>query len=95
MHYTQKQTLKRRRQILAEVMGAYTIKARFFHRIRLFNYTSTLINKAAGKFYVVKKQAFQGFAHLREFRRLWKMRKYFHKYAFVVFNCAVYIHMFY
>ena len=79
LHETQRNTLKRRRRLLAEIMCKYTMKARAFNRIRLFNYNMVYINKVAGRHYKDKKMIFEGFARLREFRRLYALRKRFHR----------------
>jgi hypothetical protein len=77
---TQKKNLKRRRCILADVMGDYTLKARAFNRIRLFVYSCNVINKAAGKYDKDKKRIYEGMARLREFERFGWLRVHFHRW---------------
>lgn len=80
LHYTQACNVRRRRRILADVMGKYSLKARCFARIKLFNYYALLINKAAGKYEENHKRVFEGFARLREFLRLAAMKKRYHQW---------------
>lgn len=80
LHFAQKCRLKRRRKILAEVMCNYTLKARCFNRIKLYNYSRVLINRTAGRFDKNKKFIFEGYARLRQFVRLYDLRKKFHQW---------------
>jgi len=80
LHHAQKCRLQRRRKLLAEVMCNYTIKARIFNRIKLYNYTKVLINRSAGKHYKDNKLVFEGYARLRTFRRMYSVRVRFHQW---------------
>lgn len=80
LHHAQKCRLGRRRKLLADVMCNYTIKARIFNRIKLYNYTKVLINRSAGKHYKDNKLIFEGYARLRTFRRMYSLRKRYHQW---------------
>lgn len=67
---SQKQVLRRRRRLLAEVIGLYTLKARVFARIKLFNYNARRINAIAAKYDKPVKFLHQALSHLRIFIRL-------------------------
>jgi hypothetical protein len=66
--------------MLAEVMGAYTMKARCFARIKLFNYTSRKIWLFAGDRDLWVKKVNQGLGYIRSFVRLRTMRQGFHRW---------------
>jgi hypothetical protein len=70
----EKQVLRRRRRLLAEVMGNYTIKARTFARIKLFNYNTRRYAASADQFDKPVKMMRQGVAHIRYFLRLRDLR---------------------
>ena len=70
----EKQVLRRRRRLLAEVMGCYTVKARTFARIKLFNYNTRRYAASADQFDKPVKMMRQGVAHLRYFLRLRDLR---------------------
>ena len=73
---SQKRALKRRRKLLAEVMGCYTIKARIFARIKLFNYTNRRLMASVAKFDKPVKFLRQAQAHLRIYFRIRDLRSY-------------------
>lgn len=70
--------LRRRRKLLAEVMGNYALKGRSFGRIRLFNYQTRYITRTVGRFNKHAKTEKLGFMHLREFVRLGALRRAYH-----------------
>lgn len=65
--------------MLARVMGDYALKARTFARIKLFNYSTDKIHRAAGKYKKVTKLIVHGFFHIREFMRIGNLRLAFHR----------------
>ena len=73
---SQKRALQRKRKLLAEVMGCYTIKARMFARIKLFNYTNRRLMATVAKFDKSVKFLRQAQAHLRIYFRLRDLRSY-------------------
>ena len=75
---TARTLLRRRRKLLAEVMGNYALKSRTFARIRIFNYQTRYITRTAGRFNKFAKQEKMGLMHLREFSRLGQLRRAFH-----------------
>lgn len=74
--YTVHQRRKRKQRLLADVIGAYTVKARVFQRWRLLIYTNRKIVFYAGKFDKHAKFMKQGFFRLKEAKRLLCLRKY-------------------
>lgn len=79
--YTVIQRRKRKRRLLADVMGAYTVKARTFQRWRLMVYTHKKIIFFAGKFDKNAKKMKQGFFRLKEAKRLFLLRHYICKWC--------------
>ena len=73
---SQTHALKRRRKLLAEVMGCYTVKARIFARIKLFNYMNRRLMASVAKFDKPVKFLRQAQAHLRIYFRLHDLRSY-------------------
>jgi hypothetical protein len=78
--YTLPLVNKRRKYILAETIGNYTIKARMFVRIRIHNYNNRRIMKYAGKYDQLAKALSQGLSHMRAFFILREYKKYFHRW---------------
>jgi hypothetical protein len=74
--WTIQQRRKRKRRILADVIGCYTIKGRIFQRWRLMVYTHKKIIFYAGKFDKQIKYIKQGFFRLKESKRLYSLRQY-------------------
>ena len=62
--------VKRNKRILADVMGNYSMKARYFARIKLAIYTEGYIVRTVGRFNKHAKTEKLAFAHMREFIRL-------------------------
>jgi hypothetical protein len=79
--YASRRRMKRRRAILAEVMGAYTIKARCFARMRLLVYLMKKIKRVTNRFENSVKRINQGLFRLREALRLYQMRKFLCRWA--------------
>lgn len=71
---------KRQRKLLAEVMGCYSMKARVFSRIKLFNYTTKKVVSTVGNFNRHLKQFKEGGAHIRRYQLLACLRKYYHNW---------------
>lgn len=84
LDYATKRRMKRRRAILAEVMGAYTIKARCFARMRLLVYSMKRIKIAASRSEEYVKRVGQGLFRLREAQRLYILRRFICKWADIV-----------
>jgi hypothetical protein len=72
--------VKRNKRILADVMGNYAMKARVFHRIKLFVYQESYIIRVAGRFNKHAKTEKLAFSHMREFIRLAWQRQLYHKW---------------
>jgi hypothetical protein len=70
-----KKVILRRKRFLAEVMGNYIMKARYFARIRIYNYSERKLVLFANKFDPKWKTYRQGGYHLRNFWRLIGQRK--------------------
>ena len=75
-----KTLLRRRRKVLAEVMGNYALKSRTFGRIRIYNYQTRYIFRTVGRFNRNAKWEKHAFMHLRSFVRLVHLRKAFHRW---------------
>ena len=73
-------TVKRNKRILAEVMGNYSLKARAFYRIKLFNYQTGYIMRTVGTFNKHTKTEKMAFAHLREYIRLAWQRMWYDRW---------------
>jgi hypothetical protein len=71
--------IKRRRRYLAEVIGNYALKARCFVRIKLFIFNAERIHRVAGSFDRRGRLQKLGGYHLRQYSRLSRMRKLFHR----------------
>eukprot|EP01038_Epipyxis_sp_PR26KG_P013402 gene13402-17970_t len=72
--------IRRRRRMLAEVMGSYTIKARCFNRIKLFNFNTRRERVVVGGFNR-KAKFFRLFeTYVRQFKRLFTLRKHYHRW---------------
>lgn len=72
--------LRRRRKLLAEVMGNYALKSRTFGRIRIFNYQTRYIFRTVGRFNPNAKNEKLAFMHLRNFVRLGLCRRALHRW---------------
>jgi len=72
--------VKVKRRILAEVMGDFSLKARYFYRIKLFNYQTGYIMRTVGTFNRHAKKQKAAFSHLREYVRLAWLRKRYHQW---------------
>ena len=72
--------VKTKRRILAEVMGLYSLKARYFQRIKLHNYQTGYIMRTVGTFNKHAKTQKAAFSHLREYIRLAWLRKRYHQW---------------
>ncbi len=72
--------VKKKRRILAEVMGNYSLKARAFFRIKLYNFQTGYIMRTVGTFNKHAKTQKSAFSHLREYIRLIWLRKRFHQW---------------
>lgn len=72
--------LRRRRKLLAEVMGNYALKSRTFGRIRIFNFQTRYIFNTVGRFNKHAKTEKLGFMHLRAFWRLTRLRLALHRW---------------
>jgi hypothetical protein len=83
-NYAAQRRMKRRRAVLAEVMGAYTIKARCFARMRLLVYLMKKIKHAASRYELSVKRVDQGLFRIREAFRLHQMRKFLCRWADIV-----------
>ncbi len=66
---------RRRRKFLAEVMGSYTLKARAFARIKLFNYISNKLTTVVGHYEISHKRAAEAYAKIRYVWRLNNLRR--------------------
>jgi len=75
---------KRRRRLLAEVMGSYALKSRAFYRIKLFNYINRNILVVVGHYETNQKIAAEGFAKLRWARTKHSLRKALHRWHDIV-----------
>lgn len=72
--------VKRNKRILADVMGNYAMKARVFHRIKLYVYQEGYIIRTVGRFNKHAKSEKLAFSHLREYVRLSWQRLLYHKW---------------
>ena len=72
--------VKTKRRILADVMGAYSCKARAFYRIKLFNFQTGYIMRTVGTFNKHAKSQKAAFSHLREYVRINWLRKRYHQW---------------
>jgi hypothetical protein len=79
--YAGKSHNQRRRRLLADVMGSYTVKARVFARIKLFNFLSLNILAATGDTTPEQMQAQEGSAKLRYARSKHFMRRALYRWA--------------
>ena len=79
--YAGKSHNQRRRRLLADVMGNYTLKARVFARIKLFNFLSMNILAATGDTTPQQMLAHEGSAKLRYARSKHFLRKALHRWA--------------
>ena len=72
--------VKRNKRILADVMGNYSMKARYFARIKLAIYTEGYIIRTVGRFNKHAKTEKLAFSHMREFIRLKWQRQLYHRW---------------
>ena len=79
--YAGKSHNQRRRRLLADVMGSYTVKARVFARIKLFNFLSMNILAATGDTTPQQMMAQEGSAKLRYARAKHFMRRALFRWA--------------
>lgn len=71
--------IRRRRRALADVMAAYSLKARCFQRIKLHNANVKKIERVVGSLHR-KARLFNLFGtHLRQFYRLQLLKNYYHR----------------
>eukprot|EP00981_Chlorochromonas_danica_P014826 scaffold8997_cov171-Ochromonas_danica.AAC.1 len=72
--------IRRRRRALADVMAAYSLKARCFQRIKIHNANVKKIEKVVGSLHR-KARLFNLFGgHLRQFYRLQILKNYYHRW---------------
>jgi hypothetical protein len=77
--FAKRKVMRRRRRILASVIGTYNIKARIFARIKLFNQTIRKVEKIVGTL-AKKRRAYElAGCHLREYYRLHALRSFYHQ----------------
>jgi hypothetical protein len=79
--FARKSHNQRRRRLLADVMGSYTVKARTFARIKLFNFLSLNILAATGETTPQQMLAKEGSAKLRYARTKHFMRRALFRWA--------------
>lgn len=72
--------LKRQRRLLGEVMGVYSVKARCFARMKLYIYQVKRVMATVGPFNPHVKDFRQGGMHIRQYRRISKLREYYHRW---------------
>jgi len=72
--------LKRQRRLLGEVMGVYSVKARCFARIKLYVYQVKKVMATVGPFNPHVKTFRHGGMHIRQYRRLSRMREFYHRW---------------
>eukprot|EP01040_Poterioochromonas_malhamensis_P005054 gene5054-5417_t len=75
-----KRALRRRRRILATVIGNYATKARCFERIKLFIDNNRRIEAVVGTLHKKARLFRLAGTHIREFRRLHALRMAYHKW---------------
>ncbi len=73
-------TVRKKKNILALVMGNYSLKSRTFYRIKLFNYQTGYIMRTVGTFNKYAKKQKAAFSHLREYVRLRWLRERYHQW---------------
>jgi hypothetical protein len=71
---------RRKRKLLADIMGIYALKARTFQRFKLFNFTQRRLMKIYGAFELNGKFYNLGGGHLRRYRYLVAIRVSYHKW---------------
>jgi hypothetical protein len=79
LRFAKRKALKRKRRILATVMGSYGMKARCFERIKLFNYNQKKIERVLGTIHKKARLFKLAGTHIREFRRLNDMKIFYHR----------------
>jgi hypothetical protein len=77
--FARKKALKRRRRILATVMGNYATKARCFARIKQCISNTQRIEKVVGTLHKKARLFKLAGTHIREFRRLHNLRLFYHR----------------
>jgi hypothetical protein len=77
--YSRKKALRKRRRVLASVIGTYAIKARCFARIKLFIANYKRIEQVIGTLHRKARLFKLAGTHLREFRRLNAMKTFYHR----------------
>lgn len=80
LRFTKQKVMKRRRRILATVIGAYNIKARCFLRIKVFNQTIRKIEQTVGTLAKKRRIYELGGCHIREYYRLSSLRALYHRW---------------
>lgn len=93
--YARRKITRRRKRLLAEVMGLYAIKARIFARIKLFNYNTKRLAAVVGKADLSIRVSQLGGYHLREYYRLTRMKSFFHRWwneCVILINTEISIH---
>ena len=89
LHDTRNVIIKRRRKVLAEIMGCYAIKARCFARIHLFNYNTKRIAMKTLIYDQSVKNISMGLFHLKESKRIISLRCAYHRLVFMIYKCLI------
>lgn len=80
LYYAHRRAIRRKRRVLADVMGAYALKARCFLRIKLFNENIRKIVRAVGSLHKNRRQFELAGTHLRQYFRLHALRVHYHRW---------------
>eukprot|EP01031_Cornospumella_fuschlensis_P038311 gene38311-46556_t len=78
LSYSKRRLARRKRRLLADIMGTYAIKARCFLRIKIHNANYKHIQKVVGSLHKNARQFALAGTHLRNYFRLVQLRRYYH-----------------